>query len=133
MTAEGEKRAVFQNEICINLDKIESFLARSEKRSCNKTMDLCFGALENNAKQIVLCECRFNYQNADNLSKTDLDAKMAYSKQLTGNEIAIHNHFIFLFKTGVKNQAYNKLRRLYSNRDFCKVLDIHEFKQVFFN
>lgn len=133
MLNEGEKRVAFTDEICINLDKIELSLAQKEKRCRRKTMDLCFGIIENNSKQIVLCECRFNYQNANNLSKSELDTKISYSKELVGNEITIHHYFIFLFKAGIKQQAYSILRRLYSNKNIFKVLDINEFKQEYFD
>lgn len=132
MSAEGEKRTVFKNEICINLDKVEQSLAQAEKRCRHKTMDICFGVLKNNTKHLVLCECRFNYQNVKNLSKSELDNKISYSKELVGNEITIHQYIIFLFNIEIKQQAFSRLRRLYSNKNILKVLDINEFKQEYF-
>lgn len=100
MLAEGAKRKIFKNEVCINLDKIEVFLAKAEKRDRRSTMDICFGVLKNNVKQLVLCECRFNYQNTNNLSKGELDSKISCSKKLVGSEITIHQYFVFCLKQG---------------------------------
>lgn len=60
------------NEEVIDMDFVEINLAKAQKRTQNKSMDVAFvvnlGSPENN--EVVLTEFRFNYVNLKNLKKT---------------------------------------------------------------
>lgn len=128
---EGAKKTPFTDEKGLNLDKIESICAQREKRDSQKTMDISFGIKDGNNKEFVLCEFRLNFTNPNNIKKRDLELKIDYSKRLLGNHPVIHNKYLFIFPKNIKCQADNRLRRLFSNKSFVKVLDIYEMKSEY--
>ncbi|EZH75887.1 hypothetical protein ATO12_03595 [Aquimarina atlantica] len=131
--SDGAKKSPFSEEICLNLDKVESNLARKEKRNARKTMDFSFGSKSGNEKRTVLCELRLNYKNVNNIKKSELDSKVSNSKGLLGHSPTIYSPNLFIFSSKLKNQAINRLRRLYSNKSNVAVMDLSDFKKFFFD
>lgn len=129
---EGQKRNPFTDEVCINLDKYEGYLAQKEKRGKRKTMDISFGVKLGRDKRTVLCELRLNYKNVNNLRKKELDSKIDNTKNIVGHNPVIYTPFIFVFSKKIKNQAFRTLRRLYSNRTNMLALDIDDLKNKYF-
>ena len=132
ITKEGGKTNSFKNEKIINIDKVEITKAQSENRDLSKTVDIAFCIKKTKNINIVLVEFRFNYLNVNNLSKSDLDKKINYSKQLLSSDVQIHDVFYFVFSPQIKNQAYSKLRRLYSNKSSHIAININDLNEIFF-
>lgn len=130
--AEGAKKTPFSNEECVNLDKVESIMAKSEKRNLRKTMDAFFGIKLGHQKKIILCEFRLNYKNVNNLSKSELDAKLSNSINIIGHNPMINNCYLFVFNSNLKNQAYRRLRALYSNKKTMQAIDLVDLKNLYF-
>jgi hypothetical protein len=129
---EGAKKTSFSKEKCINLDKIEWFIAKKEKRNALKTMDISFGIKSGNKKRIALCELRLNFENVYNLKKSDIDSKISHSIDILGHSLMIYNFYLFIFKSDKKNQANYVLRRLYSNKNMFEILDLYGLKNKYF-
>ncbi len=129
---EGARKSPFNEEKCLNIDKVESLLAQREKRDLRKTMDLSIGLKLGQEIKIMLCELRFNYKNVNNLKKSDLDSKMQNSQTLLGHQPPIHKPYLFVFNSSVKNQAYSVLRRLYSNKSIVEAIDLMDLKSKYF-
>ncbi len=131
---DGAKHTCFTNEVCLNIDDFETFLAQHEKRDKQKTMDFSFGVnIENrNEQKMILVELRLNYTNWRNISKKELDDKINHSKVILGHSPIISNQYYFVFKSDLKQQAHNHLRRLYLNRNFVFGVDLNELKNNFF-
>lgn len=130
--SEGGKKPPFSSEVALNMDKIELSIAKKDKRNARKTMDMAFGVKRGRSKQFVLCEYRLNYKNPNNIRKSELDSKLLYTKSLLGNEPAVHNNYLFIFLSNIKQQAISKLRRLYSSRPNYMAIDVPELKSRFF-
>ncbi len=130
---EGGKNPPFNDEKCLNLDKVEGILAQKEKREARKTMDMSFGIVLGNQRQFLLCEYRLNYKNVKNLKRSEMDSKISNSRILLGHEPAIHKCYLFIFNSKIKHQAYSILRRLFSNRSIVKAMDVNELKEIYFN
>lgn len=129
---EGAKSNPFGDEECLNMDTIEKKIAQKEKRNARKTMDISFGVADGKNKRYVLCEYRLNYKNPNNLSKSELNAKLSNTKDLLGTELPIHNHFYFVFSNKIEEAKYY-LRRLYQNKSNMVAFDLADFKKTFFD
>lgn len=129
---EGAKKTPFSNEKCINLDMVENIIAQHDKRNSRKTMDAFFGIKLNHQKKVILCEFRLNYKNVNNLSKSELDAKLSNSINIVGQTPMIDKTYLFVFNSNIKNQAYRRLRALYSNKKSMKAIDLNELKSLYF-
>ncbi|GAB4206556.1 MAG: hypothetical protein Fur0023_16570 [Bacteroidia bacterium] len=126
----GAKSSPFDQEICLNLDKVEDQKAKCDGRNKHKTMDIAFGI---KSKEMILCDFKFNCENPNNLKHKDLKGKISYSEILLGQTISIHKPYLFLFESKIKRQALNLIRRLFTNKpDEVDVLDIDEFKKKYF-
>lgn len=135
--AEGSRKSPFVNELALNLDKLETEKCIKDKRDAFATMDIAFGVERDDSgkrkvERFVLCEYRLRYKNVNNIKKGDLDSKINYSKRLLGNSPALHDKYIFVFSSGLKAQAYSRLRRLYNNKACIEVFDLNELKAVYF-
>lgn len=129
---DGAKKTPFQDEICINLDNVEICLAKKDKRNNRKTMDFSFGIKVINQSKFVLVELRLNYKNINNLSKTELDSKIYNSKIILGQNPNLLNHYYFVFKSNLKNQAHRNLRRIYLNKNIVSGIDLLDLKNIYF-
>lgn len=130
--SEGGKKSNFSDETAINLDCVEQSKSKLQKRNANKTMDMVFSFDNEKIIQMILTEFRLNYTNVNNLSKSELDAKISHSKNLLGHQPTIHNVYLFVFQTKLKQQATSVLRRLYSNKPTHKALDITDLYTEYF-
>lgn len=123
-------------EIVIDMDCVESNIARSEGRNNNKSMDSAFVTLdEDGSSKIVFAEFRFNYKSMKNLRAKDLRGKKKYSlqnlKQL--GELNFHDKFYYIFNDNLKEQARRYFRSLYpSMPNNFKPITIEEMKVAFF-
>jgi hypothetical protein len=129
---EGGKKSFFKTEKCLNLDKIEIKQAQEKKHEIKATMDCSFGIFHGKQKRMILCEYRLRYKNVNNLSKTELDSKITHSKNLLGTICVIHKCYLFVFSSEIKEQAKNKLRRLYNGSKAIEVIDVNELKLFYF-
>jgi hypothetical protein len=130
---EGGKKSLFKDEKCLNLDKIETKQAQEKKQEIKfATMDCSFGISYRKQKRMILCEYRLRYKNVNNISKTELDSKIAHSKNVLGATCIIHNCYLFIFSSEIKEQAKNKLRRLYNGNKAVKAMDVNELKELYF-
>ena len=123
------------NEIVIDLDLVEELAAKSQSRQKNKSMDLAFGITDGSKlNEMVMVELRLNYQNnLRNLDKSKLDGKVNGSLAILSNNPPIFKQFIFIFQTSLKEQAKNRLFRMYPriNSNYI-VMDAFDLKSAFF-
>lgn len=129
---DGAKKTPFSEQECIDLDEVETFLASNEKRQKIKTMDVSFGISKGKRGQMVLCELRLNFKNVNNIGRKDLDEKMNNSKRILGHDPSIFSKSFFVFSSKLKQQATNRLRRLYANKSIIEVTDLEGLKAQFF-
>jgi hypothetical protein len=123
-------------EIVLNMDKAEDIVARLENRlEKNKSMDMAFGiAYPNSTKvKMLLVELRLNYSNPNNLSKAEIEEKVAGTSLLLSNIPEIIKMYIFIFKTGQLAEAYSRLFRMIPkiNSNYV-VMDIEHLKSTYF-
>jgi len=135
----GCKTSPFTNEKCLNLDKLEIELARKEGRSLRSTMDIAFGVSIFDAKAgtikkrtLVLCDYKLRVRSPRNLGKKELDSKISGSKAILGQSLPICQSNYFVFTNDKKEEAYNHLRRLYSNKKTAIALTITELAELYF-
>lgn len=86
LVRKDEGTGIFPNEtIAISLDEVEKSLRKNQP---SKTMDTALGIIKRGTakrpknKRMLLCEFRFNYKNPGNISKTEIEGKVIYSKTL---------------------------------------------------
>jgi hypothetical protein len=122
-------------EIVINLDKAEEIVARIDGRLQNKSMDMAFGLTnaDSSIRVMLMVEFKFNLKVFYNLKKTDLEGKVAGSTLILSNIPAIHNLFIFIFKTNHIQEAKNRLARMDPkiNNNYV-TMDIHQLQATYF-
>jgi len=131
---DGAKHTPFENEICLNLDKVEINQAKFEKRDRRKTMDFSLGLKHSdyNQNRFLLVELRLRYKNVNNLSQNELKLKIDNSRNILGNNPVIINHYYFVFPSQLKHQAHRNLRRLFSNKSFVSGVDLDDIKRIYF-
>ena len=77
VTREGGQGRLFSNDEVLDLDAIEDFLARHERRDKRNTMDITFGYSEQNGngrinnKCMCLVDFKYRVANVLNLKKTE--------------------------------------------------------------
>lgn len=128
---EGFKgKALFGQEIAINLDKIEAKLSRKDKREQRKTVDFAVGISDNGKnKQMLMVELKLNVSNPDGITKKDIEEKIKHSNDLLGTDPQIGKEKYILFQNCVKQQAKHYIGRVYVNRPSIHVLSPQEFKR----
>lgn len=129
---DGAKKTPFEDEICVNIDKVEESLAKKDRRDKRKIMDLSFGLVAKKESRFVLVELRLRYKNVNNLSKTELDSKILTSKSILGQSPNLLNHYYFVFNSKLKHQAHRNLRRLFANKKIVSGIDLTDLKNEFF-
>lgn len=125
-----------EKDIVLDMDCVESKIARSESRTNNKSMDCCFIAKDiNNNEIIIFVEYRFNYKSMKNLKSKDLRDKKKYSTYNLKNigYTNIHPNFYYVFDPNLKQQARRYFRSLYpSMPSNFKAISISDLKSDFF-
>lgn len=102
------------NEIVLNMDCVEADLANAGGRLRDKSMDSAFVIIDNTGtiSEILLVEFRFNYVNLKNLNRNELLGKVSGSTSALNPLSNIHNQYVFVFKSSLKNQAISRLNRM---------------------
>lgn len=98
---------------CLDMDAYE---ARESSGQKERTVDAVIGiaSFENNRKsrsRLLLVELRMKYKNTDNLSLSDMSAKVAHTTQLLTRETAIDKHCALVFSEKVAPRARRWLYR----------------------
>lgn len=138
----GNGSVFINDEECIDMDQVE----RMQKRPAPiATMDMVIGIsqkvhINNNgyikeaikSSQMLLVEFKFNCKAPANIKLQDIKDKIRGAKNLLGTETPVCKDYIFIFQTDKKSQAISHFSRLFSNRCPCKIMDIAEFKQLYF-
>jgi len=115
------------NDIALNLDKV--VIEKHLQNLCS--MDMTIGISQNNAKKMLLIEFKLNYRVPKNISGKECKRKIQDSIKLLGQEIAISNTPIFIFKTNLLSQAKNILSRQLGIPK-VEVLGIEDFRTNYF-
>lgn len=127
---------VFLNdEIVIDMDCVESKLAKEEKRIKKKSMDSAFIiANAEKGEEVLLVEFRFNYKNMKNLDKFELFDKVNGSTSaLKATSINICDKYIYVFNSDLKEQAVRRFRNMVPSMPVHYVAtDIVDLKARFF-
>ncbi|MGQ1927646.1 hypothetical protein [Ornithobacterium rhinotracheale] len=117
---------------CLNLDKYEEYKAIRERRDKQKTMDLCIGVKCRDKRGMLLIELKLKYKNPNNLVGKELLDKIKNSKNILGHTPMILDRYYFIFKRDIKEQAYNRLKRLFNNKKNFFVIDLEQLEQEYF-
>lgn len=116
---------------CLDMDTYESNLRKSQP---DRTVDAVIGisTYENNRElnpRLLLIELRIGYESVSNLSKTEMEGKVNYTKSLLGSEKEIEKENLFIFSKKVASQAERWFDRqsrtggLIKNFKVCSVSD----------
>ena len=116
-----------EDNVALNLDKVVK-----EKHLHNfRSMDMTIGVSQNNVKKMLLIEFKLNYKVPANISEDECKRKIQNSKTLLGQEIAISNTPIFIFKTAHLNKAQRTINQIRVIPN-VKVLSIEDFRTNYF-
>ena len=130
---EGANKTPFNDECCFNIDRVEEIIAHKEKRVKHSTIDFFIGVKFDNNFGVLLCELKLNVKNVKNFSREDIDNKIKYSINIIGHEPKIIKPYLFIFQSNIRNEATNRLRRLFTNKpNFIQVNDLSQFKENYF-
>ena len=133
-----------ENIIAIDTDKAEEVIAKSEGRNQNKSMDMCFGLTEQDAKYILLVELKLGYKKEnskilDELNKLNANQfinKVKDSKNILGDSIPIIEEYFFRFESSIINRVMQRIKSITSNapelRRNYKIATIQELKERWF-
>lgn len=126
---------VFENGIdVLDLDCVERVLAASAGRNQNKSMDCTFAIKDDTNAELLLVEFRFNYQNMKNLTRTELIGKVQGSLSALGTSMNVHQNYVFIFQSNLKQQAINRLFRMNPRVPSSFLAkDIFELKSQYFD
>ena len=97
----------FSKEIeALDMDNYE----KTRGGNADRTVDAVIGietCINKNcmSPRLMMIELRTNYDNPNNLSKSELERKVSHSSQLLGAELSIERHKILLFRDEVAAQA----------------------------
>ena len=134
ITREGQRCNIFANNwVVLDMDDVETNLARQQRRSKTSTTDFAMGIKITNSSKMLLVECRFRYGNegVKRLTAGELTAKVNGSIGILNQVPAIHSEVYFLFSNTEIQQARNKMVRLSSGRKTYLAKTITEFKDCF--
>jgi len=124
------------SDIVLDMDCVESKIAKSQGRANNKSMDSLFVVKDSNGQcEIVFVEFRFNYKSMNNLKAKDLRGKKKYSLQNINSfgYTNIHKNYYYVFNPDLKAQARRYFRSLYpSMPNNFKPITISDLKADFF-
>lgn len=131
ITKEGQRCNIFDvSWRVLDMDDVESNLARQQRRSKTSTTDFAMGIKISNSTKFLLVECRFRYGNegVKRLTEGELTAKVNGSIGILSQEPSIHSEVYFLFSNTEIQQARNKMVRLSAARKTYLAKTITEFK-----
>lgn len=99
---------------CLNMDFYEQKVLR--KGQANNTVDAVIGISsyeKNRAKnpRLLLVELRIDYDNVSNLSKTEMERKVCYTKSLLSGEKPINRESVFIFNEKLASRAVSWFSR----------------------
>lgn len=99
---------------CLNMDFYEHKVLR--KWQANNTVDAVIGISsyeKNQAKnpRLLLVELRIDYDNVSNLSKTEMERKVCYTKSLLSGEKPINRESVFIFNEKLASRAVSWFSR----------------------
>lgn len=125
-----------EKNIVLDMDCVERKIAKTEKRSNNKSMDSLLLIKDSAGNtEIVFVEYRFNYKSMRNLKAGDLKNKKKYSERHIKNKgfTNIHSKYYYIFDSGLKAQARRYFRNLYPLMpNNFKPISISDLKSMFF-
>lgn len=92
---------------CLDMDHYEKCLHRATP---SPTMDAVIGISDSqdgrkNHPRLLLVELRLRYKNPDNLSKSNIEQKVVYTRGLLGTSIPIEQRSVFVFSEDAAPQA----------------------------
>ncbi|MDD2244703.1 MAG: hypothetical protein VB079_00715 [Petrimonas sp.] len=132
-------KGVFPAEcVAISIDNVERSIRRAEQIS---TVDIAIGVIARTTypqlrnKRMLMCEFRFNYKNAENISKTALEDKISNSQRILRDkyEGLIDQKCYFLFDKKIISQAINRFSRIYNTRTTYRIATTEEeFNKIIF-
>jgi hypothetical protein len=101
------------NETVLDLDDAEEFVAANENRDLAQSMDMAFGVTDKTSRKMVMAELKFRMENPNNLSREELEGKVAGSINILGNEIEIYNKYFVIVRQDQIEQARSRLARMF--------------------
>ena len=121
---------------CLDMDTYEKKVLR--KSHADHTVDAVIGisTYENNRElnpRLLLIELRIGYESASNLSKTEMEGKVCYTKSLLGGEKTIEKESLFIFSQRVASQAerwFDRQSRTGGEIKNCKACAVSDFSTI---
>lgn len=128
---EGYKQqSPFKKQKAIDLDEVEQHLA-AEKCGKECTVDFVTGLSD---KTLLMVEAKFNVQKVSNISKTEIQSKIAHSKDLLMQECyaRVATPVVILFNDNVCSRAKNELKRMFSGNPNIIIASVEDLHKRFF-
>ena len=121
---------------CLDMDTYEKHIL--QKGQADRTVDAVIGiaTYENNRGQdprLLLIELRMEYENISNLSKTEMERKVTYTKSLLGGEKRIERDSLFVFNNQIASQAerwFAMQNRTGGELKHCRVRSVAGFSML---
>lgn len=122
--------------MCLDTDTYEKSL---QKPHSDRTVDAVIGVAtysNNRASNscLMLVELRMNYKNTRNLSVTEIENKIAYTRNsIIGGNAPIKNESIFIFDKNVSEQArrwFSSQSRVHKSIKYCESCSVEEFSNI---
>ncbi|KAF2518361.1 hypothetical protein E0W68_10090 [Flavobacterium salilacus subsp. salilacus] len=118
--------------LVVNMDHVETYFAKKEKRNERSSMDFSFG-ISSPSEKYVLAELRFNYKKITNISKVDLIHKVEGSITTLKGKVELNSEYLFIFQSNQKEQARSLFYRNLRMPKNYLVKDVTELKTDFFS
>jgi hypothetical protein len=134
ITKEGQRCNLFdENWKVLDMDDIETNLARQYRRSKTSTTDFAMGIKISNSSKMLLVECKFGCGNegVKGLTEGELTAKVNGTIGILGQEPPIHFDVYFLFSNNEIKQARNKMVRFSTGKKKYHAKTTTEFRDCF--
>lgn len=121
------------NEVVINLDKVEANIAIQQGRAPSKSMDSAFYVMYEGKRKVVLVEYKFNNTSFYSIRKKDLEGKVLGSSNNFPPESSIYHNYYFIVHKEFYQEAYSRLFRMIPKlKSEYLITDIESLKKDFF-
>ena len=122
--------------LCLDMDTYEKDILR--KTHPQPTMDAVigvssFGNSQVNGSGLLFIELRIGFKNISNLSRTEIERKLAHTKDLLGGEIAIVKDSVFVFNnrlSPVARRWFDRQGRAGNSLSHCIACSVSDFSNI---
>lgn len=115
----------------LNIDKVEDSLAKIQRRSKRKTMDLALTVGKKKQRKYCLAEIKYDVKNPFNIKRSEIEDKFNGTTNIISSSKLFSSRY-YIFKKSYVSQGENLLRRHNLNKKGYISCDLTTFKNEFF-